>query len=320
VPVIVICPSCRSRLKVPSKLARAGKPLNCPKCRAPVTIPNPQAPADDHNVELLRAAPTVQPVAPVPAVVTCPHCRGQVQNEPTLAGQVVTCPYPACGGQFLMPASAPTAAVATPPVPQHPGSVRVNVLVKQRGFHGQAFADAGAVVLLIPTGVKVELPWPAILPANASSGLMWHYLPAHLQSSTFPQAQSRLRKNGGYAAATGAGGEAYFPTVASGDYTVLILSNTEPDGVYRMGIQQARSAPVGHPLASHYPGLETAETLLDRHFGLGLGDAQNNEFDFDSSASQGEEFGLRDPLRNCLAHEGELFVQSGEETPYSVTF
>lgn len=318
-PVISTCPSCHSRLKIPSKLINSGRTLPCPKCRAAIHLGSSisQASAEEFDVEPVHSAPQA---VPFPASISCPHCGGVVGYNVSFAGQTVRCPYPKCGGQFVMPASVPAAAVVTPTVLRHPGSVRVGVLVEQRGrgFRGQAFADAGAIVLLIPKGVRAEIPWPAIVPGHCL--LMRHYLPAHLQNSTFPQAQSQLRKSGAYAAATGAGGEAFFPTVAPGDYTVLILSNTRPDGVYMHSIRECRAAPAGHPLASQYPGLEPAETLLERNFGLGLGDSRNNEFDFGASDSQAEEMSLRRSLRNCPAHEGELTVLPGEETPYSVTF
>jgi len=198
-----------------------------------------------------------------------------------------------------MQAPIPAAAITAPAVAQLPGSVRVTVLVKQRdrASHGQIVPDAGAVVLLIPKGVRVDIPWPAVVPGNCL--LMRRHLPLDLQRSTFAQAQSQLRKSGGYAAATGAAGEAFFPTVVPGDFTVLVVSNSKPYGIYMMGIRQ---------MPSHYPGLEVAETLLDRHFGLGIGD------------SHSEEVSLRLPLRSWLAHEGELSVLPGEEMPYSVTF
>lgn len=41
--------------------------------------------------------------------VACPHCRGQIENDPRLAGEQVSCPY--CNRPFLMP---------TAPAPRSP--------------------------------------------------------------------------------------------------------------------------------------------------------------------------------------------------------
>ncbi len=49
------------------------------------------------------------------SVVFCPHCQGQVANDPRMAGQLVSCPY--CQGQFTMPAMMAGPAVAPPPPP-----------------------------------------------------------------------------------------------------------------------------------------------------------------------------------------------------------
>lgn len=303
-PVIIACPSCRSRLKVPRKLARSGKPLNCPKCRAPVTIPNTGPTSDaEYDVEPVAPAPAAQPLAPVPAVVTCPHCQGQVQNEPTLAGQVVTCPYTACGGQFLMPASIPAAAIATPATVQHPGSVRVSVLVTQRGraLYGQIVPDVGAVVLLFPKGVRVDIPWPAVVPSNWN--LSRHRLPSHLQTANFSQAHTLLRRADGNAGIVAADGQAYLSPVKPGDYVILIVSNIIPDGLHAISVRAAREG--GY---QNYPGVEIGETLLDRYFGLGIANSEQ------------EELFLRHPLRRAFGHEGQLTVFPGEETPYEFTF
>lgn len=44
------------------------------------------------------------------ANVSCPHCKGLIAADPSLAGQRVACPH--CGGQLTMPAQ--TAAVQVP--------------------------------------------------------------------------------------------------------------------------------------------------------------------------------------------------------------
>ncbi len=49
-PVIIICPTCASRIKVPSKIARSGRAVNCPKCKTPFVVPTPSAtPAIQEN-------------------------------------------------------------------------------------------------------------------------------------------------------------------------------------------------------------------------------------------------------------------------------
>lgn len=44
-PVQIICPSCGTKLRVPSKLVRSGQAVKCPKCGIPVSMPVPASPA-----------------------------------------------------------------------------------------------------------------------------------------------------------------------------------------------------------------------------------------------------------------------------------
>jgi len=39
----------------------------------------------------------------IPSIVGCPHCQGQINNSPQLAGQRVRCPH--CKGSLVMPAA-----------------------------------------------------------------------------------------------------------------------------------------------------------------------------------------------------------------------
>lgn len=45
--------------------------------------------------------------------ISCPHCRGSISLDPSLAGQAVACPH--CQGQVTMPQLA-TVQPVTPPV------------------------------------------------------------------------------------------------------------------------------------------------------------------------------------------------------------
>jgi hypothetical protein len=112
IPVIVSCSSCRSRLKVPRKLAYSGKPVHCPKCSAPVRLPNTVPAADEYDVEPVTLVPTPPSVVTGPVILSCPHCHARVHHEPTFAGEVAICPDRTCGGQFQLPAS----ALLRPPV------------------------------------------------------------------------------------------------------------------------------------------------------------------------------------------------------------
>lgn len=54
------------------------------------------------------------------SVVSCPHCKGQIVADPSLAGRNVGCPH--CDGRLVMPGAAPVRAARTAqspaPVPQ----------------------------------------------------------------------------------------------------------------------------------------------------------------------------------------------------------
>lgn len=286
-PLRIACSSCHARLKVPSKLVQSGKPLNCPKCKALVTLPS-TVPDDEYDVE-----PVVpRPIPSVASVVSCPHCRGQLQNEPSLAGQQVTCPYPACGGQFLMPPLA-SDQQTHPTLPGGVGSVRVTVFAQPGQAYGHTQPDAGAVVVLIPDGRQVSVPWPALLPGNWN--LHRQLLPRHLQNVNLSQAQALLRQSGGNAAVVGVDGRAVLPSIQSGEYHLLILSNTKPSSTWALSVREKPHLT---------PGFDTGERLLDRYFGLG----------------DIEEHGVRTRLRDNLGHEGAITVLPGEETEYSFTF
>ncbi len=295
-PVIVPCPSCRSRIKVPGKILRSGRTVNCPKCKTPIDLAKYGQP-DEVDVELI-STPSPLPATPIPSTLLCPHCQGEVFYDISLAGQAVTCPYPNCQGQFLMPSFSSAPATAKPPGVTNPGAVRVTVLVKDRAVYGHVHPDLGAVVLLIPAGKTVKVPWPGVVPGNWL--LMRQYLPSNLKAANFSQAHSILRRAGGYAATADTNGQAAFPSVESGDYTILILLNT-------VNTILAFEAEQNPQLVRDCHGVEICETLLDRHFGLDIGN------------SKYEEFGLRSPLRSGVGHEGQLSVLPGEETPYEMT-
>jgi hypothetical protein len=53
-PVLVACPSCGRRLKIPSKLARSGRPINCPHCKVAFDL-GKEDDGSDFNAQRLRS-------------------------------------------------------------------------------------------------------------------------------------------------------------------------------------------------------------------------------------------------------------------------
>ena len=55
------------------------------------------------------------------AAIACPHCRNLIENDPALAGQIVSCPH--CQGQLRVPGLPPVAAPPLLPLIENPPRV-----------------------------------------------------------------------------------------------------------------------------------------------------------------------------------------------------
>jgi hypothetical protein len=130
-PIDTHCPSCGTRLRIPSKLVGSGRAKKCPKCNGPLPIVSNRAaaakpPASRKTGGTGRKRSAVKPGASKPPrkkkvrsptaesydvdLVTltqlhrestpCPHCGQPIAPDARLAGQMVTCPY--CHQQLRM--------------------------------------------------------------------------------------------------------------------------------------------------------------------------------------------------------------------------
>ncbi len=142
----------------------------------------------------------------IPSAVACPHCGGQIANDPQLAGQQVACPH--CKRPLLMPA-APVLPRAQPIAEESPGAE-----AESFDFLQPSAPNSGSVSLadsLHSTGSRTSSP-----------GLD--------HSSKRPPNQSLLLF----------GGIAVVGVVVIAVVAVLLLADT-PDGAYRKIIQSGES-------------------------------------------------------------------------------
>jgi hypothetical protein len=123
-------------------------------------------------------------------------------------------------------------------------------------------------------------------------------LPMYLKTD-FNQARSLILKSGGYAALVAVDGGAIFSPVRAGEYSILILSNTSRS---MWGYRNIR----GEALLP--PGLEAGDDVLLRHFSL------------DDMDSRAREMTVKQMSMDHMAHEGEVSIIPGEQTPYDFTF
>ena len=78
-------------------------------------------------------------------MVTCPHCRRQMDETPELAGQRVACPH--CSRQFVMPGAAP--APPPPPTPQIQVQPRQSVSTVSAGFRPREYPALRIITFIL---------------------------------------------------------------------------------------------------------------------------------------------------------------------------
>lgn len=95
-PIVIKCPSCRTSLRVPSKVIRRGKDIHCPRCKAAVS---PYAGIEYSAESAAPPAPTTRPAtAPPPGPPAADAASGD---------QIVLFPADGSGGKPPRPAGPP---------------------------------------------------------------------------------------------------------------------------------------------------------------------------------------------------------------------
>jgi uncharacterized protein YbaR (Trm112 family) len=82
-----------------------------------------------------------------PHLVTCPHCRNQLQNDPSIAGRVVMCP--SCKQQLQMPPQAAVPAMPAAPLVQVETSPSTRFSTSSYGRRRKQKSTTGLVTALL---------------------------------------------------------------------------------------------------------------------------------------------------------------------------
>lgn len=220
--IAVACPSCKSKMQAPDKLA--GKKVKCPKCGSPILVGGPAAknpateagevvgidenvlaglavgtPEEDEGERLQEesAQPPVNLPAPparplvAPSQTACPHCRLPIAFNADVAGKQVICPH--CKDTFPMPAAIPEQQALVDLLQrdvsqirqQHPGLL--NSIGRHRGLL------IAIVVLLL---LNLALTVLAAVRGTPALNPQWEYYTVEIRDSEFDEKMDRLGRQG----------------------------------------------------------------------------------------------------------------------------